>query len=320
MNWKPRLMLTGYLLACASPAMAVEGSVYGGPVGGTDIRNAYVSPIPGFYAGFADVPGVSTQLNGSNGGKSLTARRVNLTYNVDAAGLAYVYPFRPFGITVSSAAQLSYTPYFRFSINNRTENITGWNDMYADIGKFTKYLGHAAAPSAGRRPLPYGLTVQAAYSMIFPIGRYNDQQFTTPGHNDYFIIPNLAATYLTKPNFLGDGFEFDAHLFYDHALQNQTTEYNSGDVIDLDYAVSERAGRLQYGVVGFAASQIGRDTAHGQTVPVRGRYFVALKSGPIIAYDFPKLAMTVKAKALFSEYVKNALFGPQVVLAVGFKL
>ncbi len=115
----------------------------------------------------------------------------------------------------------------------------------------TKSFGTPAAPSPGTRPLPYGLTVQAAYSMIFPTGAYNTHQFNTPGHNDYFYIPNAAASYLFGPNFLGDGLEVSARVFYDHASTNQANSYTSGDVIDLDYAISERSGPFQYGLFGL---------------------------------------------------------------------
>ena len=156
--------------------------------------------------------------------------------------------------------------------------------------------------------------------MIFPIGTFNTHQFTTGGHNDYFLIPNVAATYLTRPNVLGDGLEFSARLFLDHALENPQTHYRSGDVLDLDYAVSERVGRLQYGAAGFAASQLGRDVQLGQTVAPHGRYLVSIKLGPVVAYDLPGLGATVKAKLTLPIYARNTILGPQFVFAISFGL
>lgn len=102
-----------------------RGSVYGGPIGGTDIRNAYVPPTSGLYIGLADVPGYATQYNGNNGGKSTTVRRVNFTYDAAAVSLAYVYPVRPLGLTLSSSVQVGYLPYERFSVTRPNASLAG---------------------------------------------------------------------------------------------------------------------------------------------------------------------------------------------------
>ena len=315
MNCKLRLAVAGIILAGATPALAVEGSIYGGPIGGT----AYLPPIPGLFGGIADVPGSFTQLDGNNGGKrNLGGNEVNFEENTAAFGLLYVYPFKIFGASAGTSVQLGYIDYARFSLGGVTQRLSGWTDMYSDVLKLSRYYGHPAKPVGASRPLPYGLTVAAAYSMIFPIGSYQPQNFLTPGHNAYFLTPNLAVTYLTKPNFLGDGLEFSGHLFYNHALENDYDHYRDGDVMDLDWAISERQGRFQYGVTGFAASQLGRDTQSSRPVTTHGNYFVAVKAGPIIDYDIPKIGGALKAKALLPVYERNTVFGPTFVLSVGF--
>ena len=324
-NEETSMNLLRYLLAAsltmlsAQAAHAVEGAIYGGPIGGTDFRNAYLPP-PGLYGAYADVPAMITQYNGNNGGKSLTLRRINFSENVSALGLLYVYPFRIAGGSLGTSVQFSYLDYSRFSVDNITQRSSGWGDMYSDILKWNKYLGQSASPASGRRPLPYGLTVAAAYSMVFPIGQWQPQKFVTSGHNDYFFTPNVSVTYLTKPNFLGDGIELDGHLYYDHALENSYDHYRDGDIIDLDFAIGERANHWQYGLAGYSASQIGRDTESSQPVPVHGNYFTAIKVGPIAEYDIPRLGLAFKAKVQFPVYIKNAVFGPTAVLSVGFKI
>ncbi|WP_428393844.1 SphA family protein [Lichenicoccus sp.] len=300
-------------------ALAAEGATYGGPIGGTDIRNAYISPVPGFYAGFADVPGVFTQLNGANGGKIPNAR-FNLVTNTNVLGVAYVYPFQLLGGRIQTDAQFGYLDYARFSAFNRTTRISGWTDSYWDLLKWGKYLGTAAAPGPGRAPLPYGLAIGTAYSMSFPIGQYQPQKPLRPGSNDFFIMPSVIATYLTQPNIIGDGVELDGRLFYNHALENDYNHYRTGDIINLDYAVAERNGRWTFGLAGYVATQIGRDTESGFTVPVRGKYFVAAKLGPIVAYDIPQLGIQFKLKLGEPLYIKNTVSGPSGVLSVGFKL
>lgn len=303
----------------AGAAMAAEGSVFGGPVGGTDIRNAYLPPVPGLYFGVANVPGYANSITGNNSNKSSTISRVNLVYDIQALAVTYVYPVKPFGGTLATTVQGSYNDYERFSLNNRTQRISGWGDLYADLVKYSKFLGEAAPPSPGAASLPYGLTLEGSFSMIFPIGTYNTHQISTPGHNDYFIIPNAAATYLTKPNFIGDGLEFSGHMFYDHAFRNDATNYSSGDVVDIDLAVSERSGRLQYGISGYIAFQVGRDVRNEVAVPPNGRYYSSSKIGPIVAYDFPSIGASLKVKVGLPIYSRNSIKGPQGVVALGIK-
>lgn len=312
-------LLLGAALLYGGPAMAAEGSVYGGPVGGTDIRNAYIPPFPGIYFGFANVPGYSTSLYGNNGSPNPNVHRFNFVFDAQAFAVSYVYPFKLFGGSIQTSVQESYYPYARFSINNRTQRITGWGDLYSDLLKWSYYLGEAAPPRPGARPMPYGLTVEAAYSMIFPTGTYNTHQFVTSGHNDYFIIPNFAATYLFGPNVLGDGVELDGHLFYDHALQNPTTKYSSGDIIDLDFAISERSGRLQYGFAGYYAAQIGKDKRNGITVTPEGDFYGSSRVGPVVAYDFPSIGATAKLKLQIPIYVRNTIDSPAAVFSFGIK-
>lgn len=312
------------VLVCFSwirqPALAAEGAVYGGPIGGTDIQNAYVPPFPGMYAGFANVFGVITQYNGNNGGKSAVIRDVNLGIDITAVGLTYVYPFKLFGATLSSGLQEAYYPYYRFSFNNKTERLEGWGDLYIDLAKWTKSFATLRSPRAGASPLPYGLVAQIAYSMIFPIGRYNTNQFATPGHNTYYIIPNVALTYLTSPNFIGDGVELSGHVFYDDALRNRATDYHSGGVLDLDWGITERSGRLQYGIVGSAASQIQNDTVHGRVATTNGNRLVDVEAGPVVALSLPKVGLFLKTKVLWDLYARNHLNGPQMIFEAGFKL
>ena len=317
---KIRLIAGCMVLGFCSAANATEGDVYGGPTGGTDIRNAYLPAVSGFYGAVADVPGVSTYYTGNAGTPSKAITRLNLTYDITAASLLYVYPFKLLGGTLASDVQFSYDPYVRFSINNMTQRVSGWGDMYADIAKWSYYFGTPQASRSGSHPLPYGLTIQPAFSMIFPIGTYNTHQFTTPGHNDYFVIPNFAVSYLTQPNLIGDGLELSARLFYDHALPNPLTHYKSGDVLDLDFAVSERDGRFQYGIAGFGAVQVGRDIEDGETVPVDGKYFDIFKLGPVAQYDFPRLGLAIKAKLELPIYSRNSTRGPQGVIVVALKL
>ena len=55
-------------------------------------------------------------------------------------------------------------------------------------------------------------------------------------------------------------------------------------------------------------------------MPLHGDYFDAVKLGPIVSYDVPKLGMSFKGKVLLPIYTKNTLFGTTAVVVAAFTL
>jgi hypothetical protein len=155
---------------------------------------------------------------------------------VPAVGLIYVYPFKLAGGTLASAA-LPISAIFRECVNGKCQMKEEFGDLYSDIIMWSRHIGSEPSPSG----LPYGLTVKAAFSMQFPTGRYELSSPTpSAGFNTYRIIPNVALTYLTGPNSIGDGVEFSTQIFYGITTTNKANQYASGDTVDIDFAVSER--------------------------------------------------------------------------------
>jgi hypothetical protein len=312
-------LVTSFVLACAGPALAAEGATFGGPIGFADVRSAYLPSAPGFYLTLAEVPTWSTSLNGSNGKPNPAFYQNNLEININAAILTYVYPWKPFGGTLATTVQETNFDYVHWIRNGVTQNDPGWGDPYVDILRWSKHFGDTTAPDASLPKLPYGLTVQLNASAIFPIGTYNPDKFLQVGHNDYFFVPNFALSYLTKPNFLGDGLEFSARFFYNHATTNPVTNYAQGDIVDVDAAISERVGRWQYGVAGNFATQINSDAQNGRYVGPDGRYLTLSRVGPVLIYD-ADWGGTFKAKFQYPVDIRNTVAAPQFVFALSFKL
>lgn len=300
-----KLLITSFAIAISfcSRSYAAEGPYYGGPVGGTDIRNAYLPSTPGFYG--AVVAGPAGATHGYDDQGNQTKYPARGTTGVLAFGLSYVYPFKVFGGTVASSIQLPLLAAY-VSINNRHDYLRGFGDIYADIFSWSKYLG-GPAPANAKPGLPYGLTVKFAYSMMFPTGKYNTTQITTTGHNVFIYIPNFAVTYLTGPNFLGDGTEFSVHTFFDIVGRNRATNYSTGPIYDIDAAISERIGRWQVGVQGFYARQWEDDVQNGAIVAGNGRRLVAAGVGPIVSYDIPEWKSSVKLKIQLPVVTHNSL-------------
>jgi hypothetical protein len=315
----------GFILAIilavlSARSYASEGAFFGGPVGGTDMRNAYLPSATGFYLGVVTGGAVANHSYGDNGQLN-PAVSAHGSVGVAGLGLLYVYPFHLFGGTLASSVQVSVSTTY-LTVNHREEYYRGFTDIYADIIAWSKYIGPLFGNVRSANPsLPYGLTVKLAYSMIFPTGKYNTTQLATPGHNVFFYIPNFAVTYLTGPNFLGDGLEFSAHIFFDISGRNPATNYNSGPIYDIDGAITERFGRWQAGVAGFYARQWEDDTKNGNQVFPNGKRLVSASVGPIIGFDIPEWKANLKFKVTFPVYNRNG-FGivrPYLIFSKAFQ-
>jgi hypothetical protein len=311
-----------YLLV-ATNVHAVENGIYGAPTGGTDIRQAYLPDAPGFYGGVVGADFTSPDFRNQNGGLS-AKNPAHLNAGVAGAGIMVVYPWKPFDFTIASTFQASLQ-YEDEQLNLppvagglKRGYATGLGDSFSDVIYASKYLGLFGATPGSNNQLKYGLTVAGGLAVEVPVGSYNVRNgtpdFVNIGHNTFIWIPNIAATYLTGPNLSlgGDGTEISARLFYDMNEKNSVTNYQSGDVIDLDFAVTERYGAFQVGLAGDYVSQLTDDTQNGKLVyeyqPLNqgpGNRFGKIDLGPVLAYDFLDHS-TLKFKALFPvEHTAN---------------
>ncbi|MGB8416807.1 SphA family protein [Paraburkholderia sp.] len=294
-----RLIFLGFCFWVFSRnVLAAQGVTYGGPVGGTDIQNAYLPEPPGFYGSLIGVAARGDTFY-DNSGKS-SNMSVYLPGGISEFGLLYIYPFKLFGGTIGSSIA-SGVSWGSITVNGRRQSFKGFNDIYTDIFSWSKHIG-----SRSEAGVPRGLTVKLAYSMVIPVGKYNTTDLYTPGQNTFYYIPNAAITYLTGPNFLGDGLELSAHLFADIAGRNSKTQYKNGLVTDVDVAISEIIGKWQVGVAGYYARQIVDDQLNGQLVP-GGNRFANAAVGPVIAYNIPACKCSVKFKAQMSVFTRNSL-------------
>ncbi|MFM0047334.1 SphA family protein [Paraburkholderia sediminicola] len=294
------LLLVAAAAAGMSSASASEGANYGGPVGGDDIQAAMLPPVSGFYGAVVAGYAIGNHYDGNDGHQD-PALHAKIASGVGAVGLLYVYPFQLFGGTLGTTLQGSVDTG-RIEINGASQTYSGVGDLYSDILMWSKYLGNAPAGQP-----PVGLTLKVAYSMVFPIGKYNTTDLYTSGRNVWFFIPNVALTYLTGPNALGDGLELSAHLFMNFAAKNRATQYTSGTVADVNFAASEHWGRWQGGIAGYYASQLNDDYQNGEVVQPDGHRYASLAIGPVVSYDIPAWKSNVKLKVLVPVNTKNSL-------------
>lgn len=298
-------------------ALAGETSIYGGPIGGTDIGAAYLPPQPGLYMGAGYVGVTSDRYQDVHGNK------VPFDTGFDASagvlGLNYVYDAKVFGGSIASSAQFGYgSRCVRFGQRNCT---SGTADIYSDLFFWSKYLGGGVAGNPGLAPLPYGLSVGGGLGVTMPTGRYDKHEPVNTGGNTWIISPNVAVTYLTGPEFSlgGDGTEFSARLFYSMPQKNRATDFDAGTVIDVDWAITERYGNWQVGIAGQQAKQIEDDKLPDGTRTGESK-FSSGSVGPVVSVFLPSIGSQLKVKAAANYDAKNTFSGYSLVMVMGWKV
>ncbi|MEZ5873594.1 MAG: transporter, partial [Hyphomicrobiales bacterium] len=183
-------------------------------------------------------------------------------------------------------------------------------DPYAEID-WARYFG-TPRPSrhAGALPIPQGLAVLVGFGVVFPAGQFDSStpldQAISIGTNIWDFAPSIAVTYTTRP-IIGEGTEFSGKFFWNNYLKNQETDYDTGDLLDFEFAVSEHFGRYQVGVAGFYAWQTEDDMRFGVPIPPDGFRAQVLQVGPVLAIDIPEHGSFVKLKATTTVFVRNTV-------------
>jgi hypothetical protein len=139
----------------------------------------------------------------------------------------------------------------------------------------SKSIGRAPSefrPSKYARAAPIleGLTILAGFGVVFPAGTYDasdpTQQALSIGNSTWDFAPTFGLTYTTPP-ILAEGTEISVRFFWNNYLENPTTHYSAGDLLDLEFALTERIGRFQVGAAGFYFWQPEDDELFGVVVP-----------------------------------------------------
>jgi len=186
---------------------------------------------------------------------------------------------------------------------------SGFGDPYLET-QWSRFFGVVTPPrSPGALPIMQGLSIALGFGVVVPSGQYNATDPTTRalsnGSNIWDFAPHIAFTY-TSPPILADGTEFSTKIYWNKYRTNPATQYSTGDLINIDFAVSERIGRFQVGVAGFYAFQVADDTQFGIPVPPDGQRVKILNLGGVLAYDMPEFGAAIKIKWLQTVFVENS--------------
>jgi hypothetical protein len=306
------------LLGSAPHTRAVEGTTAAGPVGGSDVRVALLPP-PGLYGGVAFFGANAPRFVDGNG-HDIPGLSPHFTLKAASPFFLYVPDMKVFGGSIGVFGVLPYgASCGRFRATQPWACAWGAGDPYVEIG-WWRYFG---TPRPSRFPDAFpileGLAVSVGIGAVFPVGQYNVAQATQQGirvgNNIFDIAPSVAITYTTPPIF-AEATELSAKLYWNTYRINSATQYQTADLVTVDFAVTERYGRFQMGVTGTYAFQFAGDKQFGVTVPPDGHRSEVLLLGGIFVYDMPEYAMSAKIKAVTSIIAANAVRSQD--LTIGF--
>lgn len=297
-------------LALASSAWAVEGPSAAGPIGGTDVRQA-LPPPPGLYGGAAAVYAETSGFVGPRGRIVAGLEDAKLSKVVGGPFLLYVPETQVFGGTVAFGGVLPFVRQCGRLFPGQSRRCkSGMGDPYVEAD-WARYFGTPRAskyPNAF--PIAEGLAIMLGLGLVIPVGDFTNseplRQAIAAGNNVWDVAPSVAVTYTTQP-IIAEGAEFSAKLFWNNYFTNRKTDYRTGDLLNVDFSVTEHIGPLQIGMTGFYARQIEDDRIGGAQVPPDGRRGELLQLGAVAVYDLPAYASSIKVKALTSAHAENTV-------------
>lgn len=291
-----------------TPAHAAEFGTGPWVKGYTDIFGGIVPPVPGFYfrtdayhyAGSAD----STVFDG------FVQLGIKENYTATIAALTYVTPWKILGGTYAVAVAPSMVAMdvdVGIGIPRTANPLSS-----GTLGPFNFRTGDTelALGDSAFAPLVLGWNAGnfhwnfAAFGFA-PTGDYSKKQLANTSLNHWAIMPRLAATYYNPKT----GWQVNGAAIYSVNWKNPATDYETGNILNLDGAITKNFGRWGVGAVGYAMIQTTGDSGSGaQLGAFESRVFGA---GPIVTYTLgdPRDPLTFIAKYYEEFDAKNTFEG-----------
>jgi len=315
-------LVLGFSLSCTVTSWAAEGTTVAGPIGGTDIRSAFLPP-PGLYGALITSTASAYQLRDGAGQPRPGLDAVGIDAKAAAGAVLFVPDFKLLGGSIGLLGVGGFGSLCgQIKSSSPATCRTGFGDIYVETS-WSRFFG-TLRPSreSGALPIREGLAIGAGVGAVLPTGLYDSRiqasNGVTVGSNIYDVAPWVAFTYTTPAIFL-DGTEISSKIYLNNYGRNPATDYVSGTNMDIDFAVSEHFGRWQAGVTGYYLKQFTDDTRGGVAVAPDGRRSEVLSLGGVINYDIPEARTSIKFKARTSVFAYNTAMVSLFVLTVAKK-
>lgn len=316
-------VLAATFVSLSKPASAIEGNVAAGPIGGTDIRSAFLPP-PGFYGGVIGVGSTVHDIKDGSGQTVPGLDAIHLTETLAGPFFLYVPDVRLFDGSIGLFGVFpggQQCGQLVLAVPSRCTS--GFGDPYVELAWSRAFGQLRPSRDATALPIMQGLVLAVGLGAVLPFGHYDQQtqaaNGVTIGNNTFDLAPSIAVTYTTPPLIL-DGTEFSAKFYWNNYWANPVTKYKAGSLLDVDFAVTEHIGRFQAGLTGFYAFQVADDRQFGAIVPPDGRELKYLMLGGVLNYDIPEYGAVIRVKALTGVFSRNAVVSHAIVFGFAKKL
>lgn len=288
------------------PAYAAEGGQSPYLKGYRDILTGLVPPEPGTYLR-KDVASYTgevdrTVLNGLIRG-NLEADAV-----ADLVALTYVTPHKLFGGTFA----------FGFAPTLLYANV----DIGLSVGSLSRSASDSEFNIGDAVITPAMLGWQhgnwhwnAAVAVLLPIGKYDIDDLANTSKNYWSVMPQVGLSYFDPKT----GWDFSGAVIYVVNWENPDTNYETGDILHVEGAISKSFGAWRLGVVGYAMKQLTGDSGEGAVLGDHKSEVYGV--GPLVGYTFTvgQTPVTVLGKWYHEFGAKDTQEGDSVTAAVSFK-
>ncbi len=293
-----------------SDLQATEGATFAGPTGGSDIRSGLLPP-PGTYIGAVFASSGSINFLNSEGDRTSGLENAWQSRQYIDAFVFFVLPGSIAGGSVgfgaiAPAAQACGQLY----AGDDRHCDEGFGDPYVEIDWSRSFGTLRPSKYSDAFPILEGLSVLVGFGAVLPLGQYDASYAARTGlsigNNIFDLAPSMAITYTTPP-IIAEGTEISAKLYSNNYLENPATRYQTGSLLELDFAVTEHIGPFQIGPAGSYFIQCQPDESAGSIAPPDGRRTEELWLGGVANYDMPSTSSSLKVKALVSDFAVNAV-------------
>lgn len=318
-----RLVLAAGVIGWTLPCWAAEGTTAAGPVGGPDIRAAFL-PGPGLYGALVSLGTMSPQVRDGSGNPRAGLNAVDIKGGTAGGALLFVPDFKVFGgsVGILGVAGVGFLcGQLTSAVPSRCEY--GFGDSYIEA-TWSRFYGFTRpSREKGAYPLREGLALAAGLGVVFPSGPYDSRVQSSNGvsigKNIWDVAPSIAATYTTAP-WLAEGTEFSTKIYLNNYFKNSVTDYKSGRLLDVEFAISEHIGRWQIGVAGYYLRQLEDDLRSGASVAPDGRRLRLMSLGGVFNYDLAEINASIKLKVRTSVFAYNSGMVSSYIVSFSKKL
>jgi len=265
-------LLTAALLAIATPTLAAETGLSSYLKGSAGFMSGILPPTPGFY--FTNTYYYFSGSSDAVVRGGVAELGVGMTMNADLLQ----------GVEVTKASFLGGTYAFGGVLAVASAALSA--TVAAPAGNAFLHQGTSDLADSVLMPVILGwhdgnLHWSVALNVYVPTGAYDKNQLSV-GKNVWGFMPQFALTWFDPAS----GWDVSGTFVYVTTSNNGATNYQSGDLFHLDWAIGKHfgeGGAWELGIAGNVVQQIGSDSGTGAVLgPFKTQ---SLGIGPALAYS-----------------------------------